>query len=170
MNSNTLKNQSNSEKPAPNNSRAGFTLVETLVTLFLTSIMGLFVVQALLFINRRTQKELTSAHVAGQLDIINQAFQRDIGVADEVTFIKHSPQHQTLVLSDDMFDTTIYEMQNGNLTRNGFRMHDHDLRIDSLSIDTTGSRPTGLLSRSYEIYYVSKGVPHVSRNIAVLSR
>ncbi|MBN4057063.1 prepilin-type N-terminal cleavage/methylation domain-containing protein [bacterium AH-315-J21] len=147
--------------------QAGFTLVEALVTLLLTAIMGLLIVQALLFITTRSQNMLNQIHVSEQLNIIAQALQNDIASAKVVTVEKNARQHETVQITSQMSDTILYRLEEGTLYRNDFLLHDSQIRVDSLLVDTTESNVRGLASRSFAIYYVAKGEQHVSKHIAI---
>jgi prepilin-type N-terminal cleavage/methylation domain-containing protein len=169
MNVNQVNKIVRRRKANTGGSPSGFTLVELLVTILLTSIMGLFVVQTLLFVTERSQTSIQQAHTTDEIALIAQTLEKDIASASDIAYEANSSASLTIQLINYVADTIRYEIDNGLLTRNGFLLHDEDVHIDSLVIDMTESRSREFVAKSFSIYYAVKGESHVSKHISIKS-
>jgi len=157
-----MKNRA--ERRLRSGKQAGFTLIETLVTLALTSLIGVIIAQALWFSHRQTTTQVSKLRRERVTAVLFDRISRD--VRDGAVVASTPPQ---TVIVRAVRDTTRYVIHEGVVLRNGFTVTDQTIECDSLIFGINNS-DRELTLVSCELLYRWKGHAYVETRHLVSRR
>lgn len=107
--------------------KSGLTIVELLVSLFLVSLLMVFIVSSYLFVQRFIGNWKNEISIYQEAEFLMGAIEKDIP-----RYRSHQIQDTALFLTDDIRETVTYIVTHGNLIRNYKVLNSKEFTVQSL--------------------------------------